>query len=176
MLLSTGLRFEYRAIAVFGERRALHFSSSLIDTDHILRSFLACRIEWMGKDFVYVSGRKRAVGEMNGKSANLNNCLSQIYPPGIYIPASELVCIFDADQVCLTSNFEHQYHEVHRLCRGLWTHGVQIDYHVCKKCLVSRTNTASCCSYLKPSTHSKTSISWAGKLSQLTTTVFCIIQ
>ena len=71
----------------------------------ILRTKMACRIEWMGKDFVYVSGRKRAVGEMNGKSANLNNCLSQIYPPGIYIPASELVCIFDADQVRLTPEF-----------------------------------------------------------------------
>ena len=53
----------------------------------------------MGEDFVYVSGRKRAVGEMNGKSSNLNNCLGQIYPPGIPIPPNELVCIFDADQV-----------------------------------------------------------------------------
>ena len=57
------------------------------------------RIEYLGDDFVYVSGRKRAVGEMNGKSSNLNNCLSQIYPPGIPIPPNELVCIFDADQV-----------------------------------------------------------------------------
>lgn len=53
----------------------------------------------MGDQFVYVSGRKRAAGEMNGKSSNLNNCLSQIYPPGIPIPPNELVCIFDADQV-----------------------------------------------------------------------------
>lgn len=29
---------------------------------------------------VYVSGRKRAEGEMNGKSGNINNCCSQIYP------------------------------------------------------------------------------------------------
>ena len=56
-------------------------------------------MEYLGKDFVYVSGRKRAVGEMNGKSSNLNNCLSQIYPPGTAIPPNELVCIFDADQV-----------------------------------------------------------------------------
>ena len=29
---------------------------------------------------VYVSGRKRPEGEMNGKSGNINNCCSQIYP------------------------------------------------------------------------------------------------
>ena len=38
-------------------------------------------------------------GEMNGKSGNLNNCLTQIYPEGVAVPPSELVCIFDADQV-----------------------------------------------------------------------------
>lgn len=53
----------------------------------------------MGTDLVYVSGRKRKPGEMNGKSCNLNNCLSQIYPEGVPIPPHELVCIFDADQV-----------------------------------------------------------------------------
>ena len=53
----------------------------------------------MGPEIVYVSGRKRASGEMNGKSANLNNCLTYIYPAGTTIPANELVCIFDADQV-----------------------------------------------------------------------------
>ena len=53
----------------------------------------------MGSDLVYVSGRKRKLGEMNGKSCNLNNCLSQIYPEGVPIPSHELVCIFDADQV-----------------------------------------------------------------------------
>ena len=58
------------------------------------------RCEQMGPEIVYVSGRKRAVGEMNGKSANLNNCLSYIYPAGTTIPANELACIFDADQVC----------------------------------------------------------------------------
>ena len=36
---------------------------------------------------------------MNGKSANLNNCMSHVYPEGCNIPPSELVCIFDADQV-----------------------------------------------------------------------------
>jgi len=47
---------------------------------------------------VYVSGRKREAGEMNGKSGNINNCCSQIYPRGVKIPSNELVCIFDADQ------------------------------------------------------------------------------
>ena len=52
----------------------------------------------MGPEIIYVSGRTRAAGEMNGKSANLNNCLSQVYPAGVRIPAIELTCIFDADQ------------------------------------------------------------------------------
>lgn len=60
----------------------------------------------MGTDLVYVSGRKRKPGEMNGKSCNLNNCLSQIYPEGVPIPTNELVCIFDADQVKLQSKRE----------------------------------------------------------------------
>ncbi|KAK9904260.1 hypothetical protein WJX75_007984 [Coccomyxa subellipsoidea] len=55
--------------------------------------------EQMGPDIVYVSGRIRKSGEMNGKSANLNNCLSHIYPVGTPIPANEITCIFDADQV-----------------------------------------------------------------------------
>ena len=53
---------------------------------------------------VYVSGRKRPPGEMNGKSGNINNCCSQIYPKGTKIPTNEVVCIFDADQV-------HRYDE-----------------------------------------------------------------
>ena len=31
-------------------------------------------------DVVYVSGRARKPGEMNGKSGNLNYCASQLYP------------------------------------------------------------------------------------------------
>ena len=31
---------------------------------------------------VYVSGRKRAKGEMNGKSCNINNAARLIYPAG----------------------------------------------------------------------------------------------
>ena len=65
-----------------------------------LRPCMMCRCEQMGPEIVYVSGRRRAMGEMNGKSANLNNCLSYLYPAGTTIPANELVCIFDADQVC----------------------------------------------------------------------------
>ncbi len=33
-----------------------------------------------GEDVVYVSGRARPPGEMNGKSGNLNFCASQLYP------------------------------------------------------------------------------------------------
>ena len=55
--------------------------------------------EAAGDDVVYVSGRTRKPGEMNGKSANLNNCLAHIYPSDLAMPPQELVCIFDADQV-----------------------------------------------------------------------------
>lgn len=57
------------------------------------------RCESMGKEVVYVSGRVRAPGEMNGKSGNLNNALAQIYPKEYAIPGNEVVCVFDADQV-----------------------------------------------------------------------------
>lgn len=53
----------------------------------------------LGDDVVYVSGRKRAPDESNGKSGNLNNALSQIYPAGCKIPINEVVCVMDADQV-----------------------------------------------------------------------------
>ncbi|KAK9823799.1 hypothetical protein WJX72_005584 [[Myrmecia] bisecta] len=56
-------------------------------------------VESIGPDVVYVSGRIRAVGEMNGKSGNMNNCCSQIYPKDVQIPPNEVICIFDADQV-----------------------------------------------------------------------------
>ena len=48
---------------------------------------------------VYISGRKRAKGEMNGKSANINNAMRQVYPTGVAIPTEEVICVFDADQV-----------------------------------------------------------------------------
>lgn len=51
---------------------------------------------------VYVSGRQRAKGEINGKSANLNNCLKNIvYPQYVgnpaAIPKEEVLVVFDAD-------------------------------------------------------------------------------
>lgn len=56
-------------------------------------------IHGKGPDFVYISGRKRAKGEMNGKSGNVNNICSQLYPDRLAIPGNEVLCIFDADQV-----------------------------------------------------------------------------
>ena len=56
-------------------------------------------VDSLAADVVYVSGRKRAPGEMNGKSGNINNVCSQLYPPGTVVPGNELICIFDADQV-----------------------------------------------------------------------------
>ncbi len=50
---------------------------------------------------VYISGRKRAKGEMNGKSCNINNAMRHIYPgDDLEIPSNEVICVFDADQVC----------------------------------------------------------------------------
>jgi hypothetical protein len=53
----------------------------------------------------YVSGRTRLPGEINGKSANLNNALCNIiynnYDDRLgVIPATELVVVFDADMCC----------------------------------------------------------------------------
>lgn len=62
----------------------------------------------------YVSGRTRKPGEINGKSANLNNalcnviykqCLDRPAQSGLpgddaVIPATELVVVFDADMAC----------------------------------------------------------------------------
>jgi hypothetical protein len=49
-----------------------------------------------------VSGRTRAPGEINGKSANLNNCLRNVIfreyeGRAQEIPTRELVVVFDAD-------------------------------------------------------------------------------
>ena len=79
---------------------------------------------------VYVSGRKRAPGEINGKSGNINNLLAQLYggvvpgvapdikhkdggvgaPPRPTIPGTELLCIFDADQVASSDFFTQTLH------------------------------------------------------------------
>ena len=48
----------------------------------------------LGPDVVYVSGRVRKKGEMNGKSGNMNNCTRQLYP-AVCIPICvpfELFC------------------------------------------------------------------------------------
>jgi cellulose synthase/poly-beta-1,6-N-acetylglucosamine synthase-like glycosyltransferase len=47
---------------------------------------------------VYVSGRKRSKGEVNGKSGNVNNAMRQLYPAGVPIPLEEVICLLDADQ------------------------------------------------------------------------------
>jgi len=53
----------------------------------------------LGRDCVYIAGRTRVKGEMNGKSGNLNNICRQIYPDGCQIPFNEVICVMDADQV-----------------------------------------------------------------------------
>lgn len=53
----------------------------------------------LGPDVMYVTGRPKEKGEINGKSSNLNNCLQMIYPPGITIPNTEILFILDADMV-----------------------------------------------------------------------------
>lgn len=62
----------------------------------------AAKAEWIRKvnspELVYVSGRTRPAGEINGKSGNLNNALDLIYPPGVEVPLDEIICVFDADQ------------------------------------------------------------------------------
>ncbi len=60
---------------------------------------------------VYVTGRTRQPGEINGKSANVNNCLRNvIYPNGLAdkpdaIPVTEVVVVFDADMVAKRNFF-----------------------------------------------------------------------
>ena len=77
-------------------------------------------VDTLGADVVYVSGRKREAGEMNGKSGNLNNVCSQLYPKGTPIPSTELLCIFDADQVHLS----HLVLNLHFIMRVA-------QYHIC---------------------------------------------
>ena len=78
----------------------------------------------MSPDVVYVSGRTRKPGEMNGKSANLNNCLGQIYPAKAAIPAHEIVCIFDADQVGPPRALRAQQARQGSTDRILWCHSL----------------------------------------------------
>ena len=75
----------------------------------------------LGRDCIYVSGRTRTPNEMNGKSGNLNNCCRQIYPEGCTIPANEVICIMDADQVSLATAVNMGQWAVHVL-RDLIVH------------------------------------------------------
>ncbi len=77
----------------------------------------------MGKEVVYVSGRVRAPGEMNGKSGNMNNALNQIYPKEYAIPGNELVCVFDADQVAKRDFFLKTlpYFDAGKRTSAFWT-------------------------------------------------------
>lgn len=57
---------------------------------------------WFSFASRYVSGRTRTPGEINGKSANVNNCLRNVIFPEYEgrpqdIPLRELVVVFDAD-------------------------------------------------------------------------------
>ena len=53
----------------------------------------AAKKQWVldvsSPELMYVSGRARPAGEINGKSGNLNNALNLIYPPGVPIPLDE---------------------------------------------------------------------------------------
>lgn len=51
-----------------------------------------------GEGHVYVAGRVRPAGELNGKSGNLNNVLNQLYGTNP-VPGNEILCILDADMV-----------------------------------------------------------------------------
>ncbi len=55
--------------------------------------------EKLGPEVVYITGRVRQKGEVNGKSNNLNHCLQQLYPKGTTIPMSEVLMVLDADMV-----------------------------------------------------------------------------
>lgn len=85
---------------------------------------------------VYVTGRSRAKGEINGKSANLNNALKNIiYKDYVSRPseiaAHEVIVVFDADmqakrnffcKVCTLSHHHHVPQPARRvLCKGAHT-------------------------------------------------------
>ena len=85
----------------------------------------------LGPDVVYVSGRYRATDETNGKSGNLNNALTQIYPDGVKIPLHEIVCIMDADQVsALASESASLFFDILTICRLS-----QLRLHLCASVL-----------------------------------------
>ena len=54
----------------------------------------------------YASGRARPAGELNGKAGNLNDALVRLYPPGTPVPHTDVVALFDCDQVADPAFFE----------------------------------------------------------------------
>ena len=83
---------------------------------------------WQLLELCGVTFRQRPKGETNGKSGNLNNAISQIYPEGIPIPGNEVLAIFDADQVpsaCRTHNLSPAnssiFHALGILCFAVGT-------------------------------------------------------
>jgi hypothetical protein len=46
------------------------------------------------------------VGELNGKAGNLNDALVRLYPPGTPVPHTDVVAVFDCDQVADPAFFE----------------------------------------------------------------------
>jgi hypothetical protein len=94
----------------------------------------AAMISRLGKDCVYVTGRKRdPTGEINGKSNNLNNCLRLIYseyePKDI--PVSEVIVVFDADMVAKPNFFT-------KILEVMYDDGVAL-------CLTPQVRRGCCC-------------------------------
>lgn len=70
--------------------------------DPVKRAWVA---EQGSHELQYIADRIRTPGEVNGKSANLNNALNHIFPPGTPIGYHEVVAVFDADQVARKNFF-----------------------------------------------------------------------
>lgn len=74
----------------------------------------------LGDEARYVSGRTRKAGEINGKSANVNNCLrnvvfAQYEGTPEAIPLKELVVVFDADMAARRNFLLKVSHLGHRV-------------------------------------------------------------
>ncbi len=72
-----------RGSVAHATKAAAHTTGS--NGGHVMASlpeglFLGDLPQGLGPEAVYVSGRQRPKGEMNGKSGNLNNCARQLYP------------------------------------------------------------------------------------------------
>lgn len=72
-----------------------------------------CAKAWVSEqgriDLQYIADRIRTPGEVNGKSANLNNALNHIFPPGTAISFNEV-------QHSPTSKTVDSLCQGHRLC------------------------------------------------------------